>query len=171
MREPILALHPTSTLADIAKSVALYLDEATCPHRALAIDLCARGFEIWQHYTDATALLRSIFLLATSSKKEMISTQNASTQARLAVIQVATTATPLFMSTLAIEILHPRDVQSRKSIMQLVAFLVRKVCRPNSRAIGAFLDNLLETTSDTLKPPEAHRGSCQVSGPKLHLRS
>lgn len=87
-----------------------------------------RGFDVWQHYTDPMDLLRSLFTLATNSAKSAISTQNAGTQARLAVVGIATTHTPLFMSTLSLEILQPQSIQDRRSVMQLVAFLIRKVC-------------------------------------------
>ena len=112
-----------STLTDIAKSITLYLHDEACPHRILAIDLCSRAFQVWQHYVDAMEVLRALFSLATSAEKE----RNAGPQARQALLQIASSNTPLFMSTLLLDILHSRSVQQRKSIMQLVAFLIRKV--------------------------------------------
>jgi WD repeat-containing protein 7 len=93
----------------------------------LAIDLCSRGFQIWQNYVDAMEILRALFLLATNVRKESISAQNAGPQARLAVLQIASNNTALFMTTLALDILHPRSVEHRKSVMQIFAFLIRKV--------------------------------------------
>ncbi|KAI0754509.1 WD40 repeat-like protein [Daedaleopsis nitida] len=119
-------LLPTSTLTDIAKSIAVYLHDETSPHRSLAIDLCSRGFQVWQQYVDAVEMLRALFTLATTTKKEAISVPNIGLQARTAVLQIAAGNTPLFMTTLAIDILHPRSVQHRKSVMQLVIFLIRK---------------------------------------------
>ncbi|KAI0365315.1 WD40 repeat-like protein [Pilatotrama ljubarskyi] len=119
-------LLPTSTLTDIAKSIALYLHDETSPHRSLAIDLCSRGFQVWQQYVDAVEMLRALFTLATTTKKEAIAVPNIGVQARSAVLQIAANNTPLFMTTLAIDILNPRSVQHRKSIMQLVIFLIRK---------------------------------------------
>ncbi|KAF8515288.1 hypothetical protein JB92DRAFT_3142882 [Gautieria morchelliformis] len=116
------AVLSTSTLTDIAKSIALYLHDEACPHRVLAIDLCSRGFDIWQHHVDAMEVLRALFSLSTSAEKE----RNVGPQARLSVLQIASSNTPLFMTTLSLDILHPRSVQQRKSIMQLVAFLIRK---------------------------------------------
>lgn len=113
----------SSTLTDIAKSIILYLHDEECPHRALAIDLCSRGFPIWQNFVDAVEVLRSLFNLATSADKE----RNVGPQARSAVLQIASNNTPLFMTTLSLDILHPKSVQHRKSILQLVAFLIRKV--------------------------------------------
>ncbi|EIW52425.1 WD40 repeat-like protein [Trametes versicolor FP-101664 SS1] len=119
-------LLPTSTLTDIAKSIALYLHDETSPHRSLAIDLCSRGFQVWQQYVDAVEMLRALFTLATTTKKEAIAVPNIGVQARSAVLQIAAGNTPLFMTTLAIDILQPRSVQHRKSVMQLVIFLIRK---------------------------------------------
>ena len=110
-------------MTDIAKSITLYLHDDNCPYRVLAIDLCSRGFEIWQHHVDAMEVLRDLFNLSTSAEKE----RNVGPQARLAVLQIASSNTPLFMTTLSLDILHPKSVQRRKSIMQLVAFLIRKV--------------------------------------------
>ncbi|KAI1788856.1 WD40 repeat-like protein [Ganoderma leucocontextum] len=120
------SLLPTSTLTDIAKSIAGYLHEETSPHRSLAIDLCSRGFQVWQQYVDAVEMLRALFTLATTTKKEAIAVPNIGVQARSAVLQIAASNTPLFITTLAIDILHPRSVQHRKSVMQLVIFIIRK---------------------------------------------
>ncbi|RDX48877.1 WD40 repeat-like protein [Lentinus brumalis] len=120
------SLLPTSTLTDIAKSIASYLHDETSPHRALAIDLCSRGFQVWQQYVDAVEMLRALFTLATTTKKEAISVPNVGVQARAAVLQIAASNTPLFMTTLAIDILQPRSMQHRKSVLQLVIFLIRK---------------------------------------------
>lgn len=116
-----------SALNDISKSIVLYLHDEDMPDKLLAIDLCSRGFHIWQQYVDAMEMLRSLFTLATGSRKDTISSQNIGPQARLAVLQIATHNTALFMTTLSLDILHPRGVESRKSIMQLVAFLIKKV--------------------------------------------
>jgi hypothetical protein len=125
----LILLDPTnSALTDISKSIALYLHDEQSLYRVLAIDLCSRGFHIWQHYIDAMEILRALFTLATSSRKESISAQNAGPQARLAVLQIASNNTALFMTTLALDILNPLGVDHRKSVMQIVAFLIRKVC-------------------------------------------
>src|SRR5713101_3976102 len=116
-----------SALNVISKSVMIYLHENDMSCKALAIDLCSRGFSIWQHYVDSMEMLRSLFSLATSTKKESISAQNVGPQARLAVLHVVTTDTGIFMTTLSLDILHPHSLEHRKSVMQLVAFLIRKV--------------------------------------------
>lgn len=95
--------------------------------KALAIDLCSRGFSVWQHYVDSMEMLRSLFNLATSMKKESISAQNVGPQARQAVLHIVTDHTGIFMTTLSLDILHPQSLEHRKSVMQLMAFLIRKV--------------------------------------------
>jgi hypothetical protein len=72
-------------------------------------------------------MIRSLFNLATSTKKEGISAQNIGPQARQAVLHIVTENTGVFMTTLSLDILHPQSLEHRKSVMQLVAFLIRKV--------------------------------------------
>lgn len=122
------------TLTDVAKSVALYLHDESSPHRVLAIELCSVGFHVWQHYVDAVNVLRALFELATTSpaKKEGTGAAPSSTsavgpQARSAVLQIASTNTPLFMTTLTMDIANPKSVEHRRSVMQLIAFIIKKV--------------------------------------------
>ncbi len=105
----------------------IYFHENDMSCKALAIDLCSRGFSIWQHYVDSMEMLRSLFNLATSATKESISAQNVGPQARQAVLHIVTNNTGIFMTTLSLDILHPHSLEHRKSVMQLVAFLIRKV--------------------------------------------
>lgn len=142
------SLLSTSSLIDISKSIALYLHDESSAHRGLAIDLCARGFQIWQHYVDAMAMLRALYTLATNTRKETISAQNIGPQARLAVLQIASSNTPLFMTTLTIDILNPKTLDQRKAVMQLVAFMIRKrplILYPN-------LPRLMEAVVKSLDP-------------------
>ncbi|KAH8114792.1 WD40 repeat-like protein [Phellopilus nigrolimitatus] len=142
------SLLSSTTLADVAKSITIFLYDDTSPHRALAIELCSRGFEIWQQYFDAMEALRSLFTLATSVRKEAISVRNAGQQARMAVLQIASNNSPLFMTTLSLDILHPRSIEYSKSVMQIIAFLIRKkplVLYPN-------LPRLMEAVVKSLDP-------------------
>jgi rabconnectin-3b len=116
-----------STLTDISKSVALYLHDDMCPHRAMSIELCSRGFHIWQNYTDAMELLRSLFRLASASPKEATQTRNLGQLARTSVLQIAASNTPLFITTISLDIMDPESLGHRSSTMQLVAFVIRKV--------------------------------------------
>jgi hypothetical protein len=105
----------------------IYLHENDLSCKALAIDHCSRGFGVWQHYVDTMEMLRSLFNLATSTKKESISAQNVGPQARQAVLHIVTNNTGIFMATLSLDILHPQSLEHRKSVMQLLALLIRKV--------------------------------------------
>ena len=120
---------PPRCLTDISKSIALYMHDESSAHRVLAIDLCSRGLQIWQHYFETIDILRTLFDLATSTKREpnVPVIRNPASQAKVAVLQIATSSTPLFMTTLSLDILNPKSTEHRKSVMQLLAFLIRKV--------------------------------------------
>ncbi|KAL1677221.1 hypothetical protein EV122DRAFT_291263 [Schizophyllum commune] len=142
------AVMSTHVLTDISKSVALYLHDEHSTHRVLAIELCAYGFHVWQHYVDAMEILRALFMLATSAKKDSISTQNPSAQARAAILSIASAATPLFMTTLSLDVLSPSTAEHRRSVMQVVAFLIRK--RP--LVLQSSLPRLMEAVVKSLDP-------------------
>ncbi|KAI4523652.1 WD40 repeat-like protein [Schizophyllum commune Loenen D] len=142
------AVMSTHVLTDISKSVALYLHDEHSTHRVLAIELCANGFHVWQHYVDAMEILRALFMLATSAKKDSISTQNPSAQARAAILSIASAATPLFMTTLSLDVLSPSTAEHRRSVMQVVAFLIRK--RP--LVLQSSLPRLMEAVVKSLDP-------------------
>ncbi|CAK5284382.1 unnamed protein product [Mycena citricolor] len=142
------SLIAVSALTDISKSIALYLHDEQSLYRVLAIELCSRGFHIWQHYIDAMEMLRALFMLATNSRKEAITAQNAGPQARLAVLHIASNETALFMTTLSLDILNPVDLDHRRSVMQIVAFLIRK--RP--LVLYANLPRLMEAVVKSLDP-------------------
>jgi WD repeat-containing protein 7 len=76
-------------------------------------------------------ILRALFTLATASRKDSISTSNVGSQARLAILNVASNHTPLLITKLGMDILSPASVEYRKSVLQVVAFLIRKV-KPNA---------------------------------------
>jgi hypothetical protein len=117
----------TSALMDISKSTSLYLHDENSIYRVLAIDLCSRGFHVWQHYIDAVEILRSLFNIATNSRKDSISVQNMGAQARLAVLSIASDNMPLLMNTLCLDILSPPTMEHRRSVLQVLAFLIKKV--------------------------------------------
>jgi hypothetical protein len=77
-------------------------------------------------------ILRALFSLATTPRKEAISVQNVGAQARLAILQIASSNTALFMTTLGLDILTPPTLEHRRAVMQVVAFLIRKVHLWNS---------------------------------------
>ncbi|KAK7054386.1 hypothetical protein VNI00_003580 [Paramarasmius palmivorus] len=142
------SLLSTSALTDICKSISIYLHDEHSIHRALAVDLCSRGFHVWQHYIDALEILRALFTLATSTRKETISPQNVGVLARSAILNISAANTPLFMTTLGIDILNPTSTEHRKSVLQILAFLIRKrpmVLYPN-------LPKLMEAVVKSLDP-------------------
>lgn len=51
--------------------------------------------------------------------------------ARAAVLHIASTNTALFMTTLTMDISQPASAEHKKSVMQLVVFIIRKV-RPSA---------------------------------------
>jgi len=164
----MFSLSP-SALTDIAKSTALYLHDDQSIHRILAVDLCSKGFHVWQHYVDATEILRDLFMLATGSKKEGISTLNIGAQARQAVLQIASDNTPLFMATLGLDILSPASVEHRKSVMQIVAFLIRKVCtRPISykQVLSNQKEYIAASASSLPELTQIDGSCCTIPGPK-----
>ncbi|KAF8627389.1 hypothetical protein AX17_006204 [Amanita inopinata Kibby_2008] len=142
------SIMSTDALRDISRSIVDYLQDEKSLYRALAIDLCSRGFHVWQHYIDAMEILRSLFTLATNSRKDSISVQNVAAQARSAVLHIASNNTPLFMTTLGLDVLNPPNVEHRRSVLQIVAFLIRKrplVLHPN-------LPRLMEAVVKSLDP-------------------
>ncbi|EKM49792.1 uncharacterized protein PHACADRAFT_265486 [Phanerochaete carnosa HHB-10118-sp] len=143
------SLLPTTSLTDIAKSIAMYLHDEHCPYRILAIDLCSRGFPVWQQYVDAVEMLRALFGLATASRKDSSAIQPGVGQhARSAVLNIASGNSPLFMTTVSMDILHPKSVQHRKSVMQLVIFLIRK----KPLVLYSNLPRLVEAVVKSLDP-------------------
>ncbi|KAK2465293.1 hypothetical protein APHAL10511_002647 [Amanita phalloides] len=135
-------------LREVSRSVALYLQEENPLRKVLAIDLCSRGFHVWQHYVDTMQILRSLFNLATNSRKDSISIQNVAAQARTAVIHIASSTTPLFMTTLGLDILNPPSVEHRRSVLQILALLIRK--RPI--VLYSSLSRLMEAVVKSLDP-------------------
>ncbi|KAL1744226.1 WD40-repeat-containing domain protein [Schizophyllum fasciatum] len=142
------AVMSTHVLTDISKSVALYLHNEQSAHRVLAIELCTYGFHVWQHYVDAMEVLRALFQLATTAKKDAISAQNPGAHARAALLAIAAAATPLFMTTLSLDVLSPSTAAHRRSVMQVVAFLLRK--RP--LVLLPSLPRLMEAVVRSLDP-------------------
>jgi hypothetical protein len=116
-------------------------------------------------------MLRSLFNLATSTKKESISAQNVGPQARQAVLHIVTANTGIFMTTLSLDILHPQSLEHRKSVMQLVAFLIRKVgiFFPSPESDVAHFPFLLETSRHPSQSSKTSGSGGEVPGPQFHV--
>lgn len=116
---------------------------------AVAIELCRSGFSMWQHYFDATEVVRSLFALSTSTASGRSSGEGElRSLARSATLQIAAENTPLFMTTLSLDILHARSASDCAATMRLVAFMVRK--RPC--LLVANLPRLAEAVVKSLDP-------------------
>lgn len=115
---------------------------------AVAIELCRNGFSIWQHYLDATEVVRSLFALSTSTSAGSGKDGELRALARSATLQIAAENTPLFMTTLSLDILHARSPAHCSATMRLVAFMVRK--RPS--VLVASLPRLAEAVVKSLDP-------------------
>ncbi|SNX81804.1 uncharacterized protein MEPE_00509 [Melanopsichium pennsylvanicum] len=115
---------------------------------AVAIELCHNGFSMWQHYFDATEVVRSLFALSTSTCGSSKSEGDLRSLARSATLQIAAENTPLFMTTLSLDILHARSAAHCAATMRLVAFMVRK--RPS--VLVANLPRVAEAVVKSLDP-------------------
>jgi hypothetical protein len=110
---------PPHLLKDVAASIEVSLaDEWHPAHQAVAIELCCRAFVIWQHYFDAMEVVRTLFGLATN--KESAASQEIRILARQATMQIAADNTPLFMTTLSLDILHARSPAHCSATMRCV---------------------------------------------------
>jgi hypothetical protein len=89
-------------------------------------------------------LLRRLFFLATHNEIG----PNLAAQARLAVLSVASSNAPLFMSTLSMDILDAKSAEGRMSIMKLCIFMARK--RPGLLENG--LPRIAESVVKSLDP-------------------
>jgi len=146
------SLFSVTALVDISKSVALYFHDESSTHRNLAIELCSKGFQVWQQYVDTLDILRSLFTLATASRKGGPMAHTVSLQARAAVLSIASQNTALFMSTLCLDVLNPSSLEHRRSVLQILAFLIRK--RP--LILQAHLPRLMEAVVKSLDPNTNH---------------
>jgi hypothetical protein len=115
---------------------------------AVAVELCRRGFSMWQHYFDATEVVRALFALSTSTSASSSGESELRALARSATLQIAAENTPLFMTTLSLDILHARSAAHCAATMRLVAFMVRK--RP--AVLVANLPRLAEAVVKSLDP-------------------
>lgn len=97
------------------------MKEPSSPHIGLAIELCSKGYSIWQTFADPMDLLRRLFHLSTRKDASIVNAQ-----ARNAVLHVASSNPALFMSTLSMDILDARSAEGRTSIMKLCVFMARK---------------------------------------------
>ena len=109
-------------------------------------------------------------MLSTNIRKDSISIQNVNSQARLAVLSIASNNIQLFMSTLCLDILTPPTLEHRRSVMQIVAFLIRKVWLIFMFALRLlYNDSWLSAASHPPTHPPKTLGSCyQILGSEFN---
>lgn len=111
----------------------LYMLDESPAHRTVAVDLGARGFHLWQNYISAMELLRSLFRLTTHNSAsgnppaDSDGARVVAQHARSGVLHIAASETPLFVSTISLDIMDATSIVHRNSTMQLIAFIIRKV--------------------------------------------
>ncbi len=140
-----------STLKDIAASILSYLGKAKPPHQMLAIDLCHKGFDVWQNYVDPSELLRSLFALAVP-KDINPSNSTVAAHARNAVLHLAADSSPMFVTTLSMDIMDARSVEERDSVMRLCVFVARK----KPRLLFPSVPRVAEAVVKSLDPTRVH---------------
>ncbi|ORX37934.1 hypothetical protein BD324DRAFT_623874 [Kockovaella imperatae] len=133
-----------SVLKATAESIFLYLEDFSCPHIGLAIELASRAFTTWQTYIDPMELLRVLFYLSTHTPPPAA----VSAQARLAVLHIASVNPGLFMSTLSMDILDAKTTEGRTSIMKLCVYMARK----NPSVLENGLPRIAEAIVKSLDP-------------------
>lgn len=122
-----------SLLKRVAAMVAAYLaaPPSDSPPVWVATELCCTGIHVWQHYIDTVALVRRLFCIATEPDDVAVTQQRLAGLtlrglARRATLELASKHSALFMSTLAMDILHAPSVEQSQVTLRLVAFLVRQ---------------------------------------------
>ncbi|BGP33827.1 hypothetical protein JCM10296v2_005632 [Rhodotorula toruloides] len=140
-------LLSSTILKDVASSIAAYLEDEEHPyHQATATELCSRGFAIWQNYVDAMALVRDLFALAIG--RNPATPGDLRILARNATLHVASSNTPLFMTTLIFDILNAPTAQARNATLKLLGFVIRK----KPLILYSNLPRLVETVVKSLDP-------------------
>lgn len=153
-------LLPPALLKEVANSVALFLhDDAEPAHQSIAILLCDRGFTIFQHYFDAMDIVRTLFSLSTSKNQDSKDEASATAVenrglARRATLRIAEDNTPLFMTTLSLDILHAQSPTHCDATMRLVALMVRKrplILYPNLPRLAEAVVKSLDPTVTSMR--------------------
>ena len=137
----------------------------------IALELCS-GCHVWQHYIDTVDMVRRVFAIATLTEPEeessaTNSTMSASTSAstphvrlmgltlrglaRRVTLELAEKHSTLFMSTLAMDILHAPSVVQSQVTLRLVAFIIHQ----KPLVLYPSLPRLVEAVVKSLDPTHA----------------
>lgn len=145
-----------STLTDVSRSILMYLHDEASPNRVVAVDIGSRGFHIWQNYVNAMDLLRALFRLSighgggTASPAEKEANRSLALHARSGVLHIAAGETPLFVSTITLDIMDARSVVHRNATMQLIAFIIRRASLAVSSCLVLEFDSFYLETHDSV---------------------
>ncbi|WFD30683.1 hypothetical protein MSPP1_001705 [Malassezia sp. CBS 17886] len=142
----------------VAQYLALAPTQGSTFPAYVALELVCCGCDVWQHYVDAIALVRGVFALATESEEGLRSAadggawkltgQSLRSHARRATLELAAAHSALFMSTLAMDILHAPSVEQSQVTLKLVAFMIRQ----KPLALYTSLPRLVEAVVKSLDP-------------------
>lgn len=147
---------PPALLKEVASSISIFMREDAAPlQQSTAILLCDRGFTIFQHYFDAMEIVRSLFSLSTSKQdsRQDVTAENRNL-ARRATLRIAEDNTPLFMTTLSLDILHAQSPAHCNATMRLVALMVRKkplILYPNLPRLAEAVVKSLDPTDTSMR--------------------
>lgn len=143
-----------NVLRDVATGVISSIEDSdNVTGQMVALHLCIGGFSVWQQYIDAMQLLRLVSTLAmqqeegSSLSKEK---QSVIALARRTTLHIAEENTPLFMTTLHLDILQASTANSAAATMRLVAFIVRRkplILYPNLPRLAEAVVKSLDPTS------------------------
>ena len=166
-------------LRDMAVSIAQGLS-APGARAFVALELCCTGFGIWQHYVDAVALVRGIFARATEpdapAGEAGAAHSGAVGSARLvgltlrglarrATLEIAHAHAALFMSTLAMDIVHAPSVEQSQVTIRLVAFVIHQrplVLYPSLPRLVEAVVKSLDPTMGSMRSAVAHAATVMI---------
>lgn len=147
-----------SVLRDVAKGVVAAIEnDGHEQGQLVGLHLCAEGFSVWQQYVDAMRLLRMVSTLAMEQEDGTSTTHTTSRSSVVALgrqttLRIAEENTPLFMTTLHLDILQATSASHAAVTMRLVAFIVRRkplILYPNLPRLAEAVVKSLDPTSPT----------------------
>lgn len=139
-------------LKDVAVAIswALKIGDKEPRLAVVALELCLRGFSIWQQYVDAMDLLRRVSAIAMAVDLEGQASSDLVAVARQTTLHIAQENTPLFMTTLHLDVIQASSAAQANSTMRLVAFIVRRrplILYPNLPRLAEAVVKSLDPTN------------------------
>lgn len=132
----------------------------------MALELCA-GCHVWQHYIDTVDLVRHMFRFATQDEGDAGAAKlSLRGLARRATLDLAERHSALFMTTLAMDILHAPSVEQSQVTQRLVAFMIHQ----KPLVLYPSLPRLVEAVVKSLDPTHAGVRSSLAQSATLIIR-